>query len=101
MLRAVLTFAGDRLKRFLCVTPDNPRALPAGLLAEHAENILQQLIQVGIRRYNDSDTVIIFDRHEQAVQAALTIADPELDLVCAFGSLYLAGSMRRLLGGHP
>jgi dihydrofolate synthase/folylpolyglutamate synthase len=97
MLRIVLAFAGDRLKQFFCVTPDNPRALPAAKLAATAGNIFQELIHSGIRLYNDTDTLQAFDQPEQALQTALALAEPDVDLICVFGSLYLAGKMRRLV----
>ena len=101
MLTTVLTHAGDRLKRLYCVTPDNPRALPAAMLADRARIIIGRLIQSGNKLYNDSDTIHVIEAPERAAAAALALADPEKDLVCAFGSLYMAGSLRRHLGGHP
>lgn len=100
MLQTVLSYAGDRLKLLLCVTPDNPRALPADQLKACAEFIISQLIQSGCKRYNDSDMVLTFDSPGQAVTHALASAMPKADLIVAFGSLYLAGTMRSLLGGQ-
>jgi len=101
MLTAVLAYAGSRLKRLYCVTPDNPRALPATMLAERARIIIGQLIRSGNKLYNDSDMIHVIEAPERAAASALALADPDKDLVCAFGSLYMAGSLRRHLGGHP
>jgi len=101
MLTTVLSFAGSRLKRLYCVTPDNPRALSAAMLAERARIIIGQLIQSGNKLYNDSDMIHVIEAPERAAAEALALADPDRDLVCAFGSLYMAGSLRRHLGGHP
>lgn len=102
MLRIILRFAGERLKGLFCVTPDNPRALPADQLAESARNIFRELIQSGIRLYNDTDIVQVINLTEQALPVALSLAEPDTDLICAFGSLYLVGAMRhQLLTEHP
>ncbi len=100
MLETVLAYAGDNLKLLICVTPDNPRALPARDLAATAEFIISQLIQSGRKRYNGPDMVRTIEQPDQAVSQALEMASPRSDLIVAFGSLYLAGTFRRLLGGY-
>lgn len=101
MLMTVLSYAGSHLKRLYCVTPDNPRALPAAMLAERARIVMGQLIRSGDKLYNDSDMIHVIEAPEHAAAEALALADPDKDLVCAFGSLYMAGSLRSHLGGHP
>lgn len=109
MLRAVLAFAAPHLKALICVTPDNPRALPAASLAATAESVYRELIQAAIPMYNNKDMgqplFQVIARPADSVMAALQLADPQTDLVCVFGSLYLAGPMRRhfltLPGGQP
>ncbi len=73
MMRSVLPHA----KEFLCVTPDSPRALPAEELA----NVLRE---TGARAQS-------FDDIPTAVHAALQTGEP----VLAFGSLYMAGDLRK------
>ncbi len=62
--------------RVLCVTPDNPRALPAEALAVYLSGI-------GL-------SAQACDSVESAIQFALDSGEP----VLAFGSLYLAGQVR-------
>lgn len=73
MMRSVLPHA----KEFLCVTPDSPRALPA-------EDLKQLLGALGCH-------ATCFDNIPDAVHAALKTGEP----VIAFGSLYMAGDIRR------
>lgn len=72
MLEAVRPFA----LRFLCVTPDSPRALPGEELAAYI-------------RENLGMDARSFDTVEHALQAALADGD-----TAAFGSLYMAGRIR-------
>ncbi len=62
---------------FLCITPDNPRALPAAALAEHIRAVPARTCE----------------SLEQARDLALASGLP----CCAFGSLYYIGYLRRLL----
>ncbi len=64
---------------YLCITPDSPRALPAGELAEH------------LRRYGKPVTVCPSIR--DGVSAALDRSDAD-SVVCAVGSLYSVGEIR-------
>ena len=72
MLDAVSPFAA----RFVCVTPDSPRALPAAELAA-------ELARRGF-------AAVSCARVEAGVRAALEAGGP----VVAFGSLYMAGAVR-------
>lgn len=76
-VRLLLPYA----KEFICVTPDNERALPADMLA----NIIIQLGGQARAMQNVSDGVII----------AMNNNNP----VIAFGSLYMSGQIRRLVLG--
>ncbi len=67
--------------RFVCVTPDSPRAL-------RGEDLKAYLESKGAR-------AIVCGSIEEGVQEALTLAGHELPIV-AFGSLYLAGAVRTL-----
>ena len=73
MMQSVLPHA----KQFLCVTPDSPRALPAVELAA-------VLGEMGCEAE-------AFDTVPDAVHAALQTGEP----VLAFGSLYMAGDIRK------
>lgn len=67
------------MDRFVTVTPDNPRALPAQRLA--------QALEVFGR------PVIACDSVEEGVATAIAQTDPE-GAVLAFGSLYMVGAIR-------
>lgn len=99
MLRAVLSYAALHLKTMICVTPDNPRALPAASLKSAAESIQEELLQKAVPMYNDKDMDLplfqVIEQPAEAAAAALRQADPLTDLVCVFGSLYLVGPLRR------
>ena len=75
--RAILDILAPFAAGFFCLTPDSPRALPAGELAAliQAEYALPAQAMAG---------------PEQAVPAALDTGLPAV----AFGSLYLAGAIR-------
>ncbi len=75
MLDAVMPYA----KRFVCLTPDSPRALPAENLAA----VLQDEYKAD---------AIAFDSTEKAIEHCCTSREP----VVAFGSLYMAGAIRQL-----
>lgn len=72
MMQSVLPHSA----RFLCVTPDSPRALPAEKLA-----LVLQEFGAEATAYEDIPS---------AVEAALSFEEP----VIAFGSLYMAGDIR-------
>ena len=65
-------------KRFLTITPNNPRALPAEELAEFTSTIAPSTS---------------FESIPEAIQFALNTT-PNDEVVCAFGSLYYIGQIR-------
>lgn len=77
MIRTVEPLA----KRFITVTPDNARALPAAALAE----CLQK----------DGYEAVSVNSLEEAADMCLTM--PEEEIICVFGSLYYVGKMREYL----
>jgi dihydrofolate synthase/folylpolyglutamate synthase len=64
-------------ERFICCTPDSPRALPAQALAEQVRGVPAEAV----------------DNLEDAVAKCLNTGLP----VCAFGSLYYVGYVRKML----
>lgn len=79
VMDTVAPFAGS----FCAVTPDNPRALPAGELGAYLERF--------------GKPVAVCPSVEAGVEALLTQAGPD-DVICSFGSLFLTGEVRTLLG---
>ena len=75
MFRPVMEFVTE----FVCVTPDNPRQLPACELAEHLKNAGAQAVPC--------ETVA------QGVAKAKELAGPDGAVLC-FGSLYTIGAIR-------
>ena len=68
---------------FVCVTPDSPRALPAEELAEELRRFGKPAAACGSIR--------------EGVSEALAQAGDEA-MVCAVGSLYMAGEIRYCMG---
>lgn len=80
------TMMGELLplaKEFYTITPDSPRAMSAGELAEYLESRGVRAVPCG--------TV------GDGLDRALAAAGPQ-DVVCACGSLYMIGEVRHLLG---
>ena len=77
---------------FVCVAPDNPRALPADKLARAIRWTGQDLLGCSActRPYVARDM-------PDALARACELAGPD-GLVCAFGSLYSVGSVKAALG---
>ena len=71
-------------KEFYTITPDSPRAMPAGELADYLE---KQGIQA-------TPCKTVWDGLDQALAAS----GPQ-DVICACGSLYLIGEVRHILEG--
>lgn len=73
-------------RRIFTVTPDNPRALPAAELAAYfaARGVLE---------------VFPCESVEQGVKEALDREEKE-GVICAFGSFYMAGAIRSMLGAQ-
>ncbi len=82
MLSSLLPLA----ERFITITPDNPRALPAGQLAE-------ELRSLGFAA-ESCDTI------GEGVDRSLALAGPD-KRICAFGSLYQAGQIRTAVFSRP
>ncbi len=82
LLRPLLPLAA----RFFAVTPQNPRALPANKLAAWLAD-------------NGPAPAAACPGLPEALNAALDAAGPK-GLVCAFGSLYMAGAVREYFGFH-
>lgn len=80
-LFSVLNLASDE---YICVTPDSARALPAEKLA----GFLQRF----------GKPVSVCDSIEDAVFLAIDKAREKDGMVCAVGSLYMAGKIRECLG---
>ena len=78
---------------FVCVTPDNPRALPADKLARAIRWTGQDLLGCSacVKPYVARDMA-------DALEKARELAGPA-GLVCAFGSLYSVGALKALLEG--
>jgi len=74
----MIGYVGHFAKRFLTITPDNPRAMPAAELAQFTE------------RYAPSTP---FDSVPEAIRFALETT-PDDEVICAFGSLYYVGQVR-------
>ena len=70
---------------FICVTPESPRAMPA-------EELAAKLRQIGAEAVAASDI-------QEGVRLAITRGEKEKKPVVAFGSLYMAGDVRRILRG--
>ncbi len=81
---SMFKLAAPLAKQVFCVTPENPRALPA-------EQLAQTIQQLGVQNVSSCESVI------QGVQAALDAASEE-DILCAFGSFYMAGEIRAHFG---
>ncbi len=78
MIEAVLPLA----RRFITVQPQSIRAFTSYQLAEYLKSYCNDVIA--------SDTI------KEAVHTALDLSDPD-DVVCAFGSLYYIGEVRKLV----
>lgn len=79
MLSQVTPFA----RRFITVTPDSSRALPA-------EELALRLERTGVETLSCPDV-------RQGVALALRLAEPG-EVICAFGSLYMTGIIRSCFG---
>ncbi|MDW7657547.1 MAG: folylpolyglutamate synthase/dihydrofolate synthase family protein [Bacillota bacterium] len=95
MLQIMLLETHSHPVAFICVKPDSLRALPAEHLADAARKILQQLPDGGDNRYNDA--VWTADTPEEGARLAVRLADEGGHALCAFGSLYMVGSIRQIL----
>lgn len=78
---SILNLAADE---YICVTPDSPRALEAAELAEYLKKF--------------GKPVEVCASVEDGVFSAIDRAREENSMVCAVGSLYMAGKIRECLG---
>ena len=84
MLEAVLPLG----IAFVCVTPDNPRALPASKLARAIRWTGQDMLGCSA-----CVSPYVARGFEDAVSRARELAGPD-GLICAFGSLYSVGALK-------
>lgn len=73
---------------FVCVTPDNPRALPAHKLARAIRWVGQDLLGCSA-----CVNPVVARDFEDAIRRARELADPD-GLICAFGSLYSVAALK-------
>lgn len=73
---------------FVCVTPDNPRALPAHKLARAIRWTGQDLLGCSA-----CVNPVVARDFEDAIRRARELADPDA-LICAFGSLYSVAALK-------
>lgn len=73
---------------FVCVTPDNPRALPAHKLARAIRWTGQDLLGCSA-----CVNPVVARDFEDAIRRARELADPDA-LICAFGSLYSVTALK-------
>lgn len=73
---------------FVCVTPDNPRALPAHKLARAIRWTGQDLLGCSA-----CVNPVVARDIEDAIRRARELADPD-GLICAFGSLYSVAALK-------
>ncbi len=74
--------------RMICVTPNNPRALPAGELARTAAELCRTEAEI-----------VSCEELDRAFELAVENTGAE-DAIIVFGSLYLAADMRRIILDH-
>ena len=74
----------EAASEYVCISPNNPRALPAEKLAESLE------------RFNKPVTVC--QSIEDGVETAMDLAAGKNGMVCALGSLYSVGDIRAYFG---
>jgi dihydrofolate synthase/folylpolyglutamate synthase len=96
MLAALFQKRRFRIATVFCVTPDNPRALPARRLAA----ALSELKRTGDSGYNVPDTIQMLDDPAEGLNQALRQAGQDGAAVCACGSLYLIGPLRTWVRNH-
>ncbi|HBP37885.1 MAG TPA: bifunctional folylpolyglutamate synthase/dihydrofolate synthase [Clostridiales bacterium] len=97
MLRIMLQTKFYQPAALVCMTPDNPRALPAGLLAEAARKAASHLPAGGKSGYNIFDAIYCTETPESGALLALQLANRQNMALCAFASLYAVGTLRRIL----
>ena len=94
MLDILLNQVQYRPCAFVCVRPDNLRALPAEQLAAAVREVWQ-LPDSQDNQYNEM--VRVAETAEQGAVLALKLALGRQVALCAFGSLYMVGNIRPIL----
>jgi dihydrofolate synthase/folylpolyglutamate synthase len=99
MLQTMLQNVAYQPVAFICVSPDNPRALSASDLAEAVRRTaaFEQLPSQDRSRYNGSDAVMTANSPAEGARLALDLALDRGMALCAFGSLYMVGGIRSIL----
>jgi dihydrofolate synthase/folylpolyglutamate synthase len=92
MLETLLSSDQYRVQAVLCTRPENPRALPALFLAKTVSEVLDNSPQSS---YNKLATVIFDDKVSVMTDRAFQLAAETKATLVAFGSLYMAGEIRR------
>ncbi|MEA4889819.1 MAG: folylpolyglutamate synthase/dihydrofolate synthase family protein [Clostridiaceae bacterium] len=100
MLNILLKNASYKPAAFICVTPDSNRALPAGQLADEIRRLAGQLPSAPCTGYNGLNQILAAETPAAGARMALEIADRQHIALCAFGSLYMVGSIRSILAGR-
>lgn len=105
--RTMLAEVVPLAQAFVCITPDNPRALSAEDLAAAASEALRSHLDSCTAVSGSSDRpadavgvpVLVADDADDAVRIAGRLAGAD-GVICAFGSLYSVARMRRALIGY-
>jgi len=88
------------LREIICVTPDNPRALPAEKLKKHiADHFSHEALfyKNQTTMYNRQGRISAFEEAKSACFKALEGSAADGAPILCLGSLYLAGQVRELL----
>ena len=93
MLQAVLQSDRYSIEAFVATEPPSERRLSAFQLKEEAEKLLATSRSRGA--CVEADPFV-----ERAMERALRLAGEKGAIVCAFGSLYLAGEIKTLMRAH-
>ena len=92
------------IREILCVTVDNPRAIPSH---ELQELIVMKLSELSVfynnkaSMYNRQGIVLAYDSVSEGCKAALESSDRDNAPILCVGSLYLAGEARQILLTQP
>jgi dihydrofolate synthase / folylpolyglutamate synthase len=108
MLQAVLGGASYYPAAFVCTAPAGERGLPPAELADKVRQVARKLPKSAHSVYNVMNAIHVAATPAAAAKLALELADRQGMALCAFGSLYLTGSIRsdlsvqeaRLWTGH-
>jgi dihydrofolate synthase / folylpolyglutamate synthase len=95
MMNIMLKDTAYHPRAFICVRPENDRALSAECLAGVVRDIWKQLPEPTASRYNEA--VRIETSPVEGAKWAFNYARRHQIALCAFGSLYLVGHIRQIL----